>query len=213
MSYKLPRRERAVSVALCPRCGFRHWSQQSQLLVIQTSCETANITKHGFRKCLKITCGTCRAVILAVPNKNLQIFLSHCCQQFWKERQTIFVDDADFLSVCVPLHASHDGFVPVVDHLLIPRTCRKTFRLHMLVTHGSTVAVCTMTFVIAQRDVNVTHESVFCNLTSYITFSIQLQKTFVANVPVTSNFASVNNQTRGVFQSTRSSPRNVCSTK
>ena len=38
---------------------------------------------------------------------------------------TIFIDDADLLSVCVPFHSSHNRFVSIVYHLLVPWTWRQ----------------------------------------------------------------------------------------
>lgn len=41
---------------------------------------------------------------------------------------SIFIDDADLLSVGIPAHTSHHRLVPVVDHLLVPRTLTKRHR-------------------------------------------------------------------------------------
>ena len=40
-------------------------------------------------------------------------------QWFWKSL-TIFIDNADLLSLSIPGHAPNHGLVSVVDHLLIP---------------------------------------------------------------------------------------------
>ena len=42
----------------------------------------------------------------------------------WRVSLTIFIYNTDLLSLGIPLHASNDRLVAVVDHLFIPRSCR-----------------------------------------------------------------------------------------
>lgn len=48
--------------------------------------------------------------------------------------RSVFIDDADLLSVGVPAHAPHHRLVPVVDHLLVPRTFTQGHRQEVTTT-------------------------------------------------------------------------------
>lgn len=43
---------------------------------------------------------------------------------YWQWALTIFIYNADSLTICVPLHVTHNTPVSVVDHLLIPWPCK-----------------------------------------------------------------------------------------